>query len=200
MEHKAQTNKKEDRQFEQRLDNNLALLVESLRREGRKIPVIVPRKDDTYQLICGFRRTRSMVQLGEEKIKAIVLDDITDEEALKLSIIENVDREDYTDLEKGMICKNLHDQGKTQQQVADLLKIDRTMVSRYMSLTAMPEPIMGALKQARISLMFAHELKKIITIRSPEQVLKLIEKIADKNMSLQRIWENYHPMRCRTSR
>ena len=86
--------------------------------------------------------------------------DITDDNALRLSIIENEERKSFTDLDRANCCKKLIKEGKTQEDVADILGCSQSKVSRYMSLLSLPEPIFSALKKSRISTIHALLLKK----------------------------------------
>ena len=75
-------------QFEYRLDPGLELLIESIKKDGQQIPVIVRGVKPPYQLICGFRRTRSITAIGGATVKAIILPDIDDDKAHRLSVLE----------------------------------------------------------------------------------------------------------------
>ena len=77
-------------QFEYRLDPGLELLIESIKKDGQQIPVIVRGVKPPYQLICGFRRTRSIQAIGGGMVKAIILPEIDDDKAHRLSVLENV--------------------------------------------------------------------------------------------------------------
>ena len=68
-------------QFEYRLDPDLAALVESIKKDGQQIPVILRGRKPPYQLICGFRRARSIKAIGGATVKAIILPDLDDEKA-----------------------------------------------------------------------------------------------------------------------
>ena len=60
-------------QFEYRLDPDLAALVESIKKDGQQLPVILRGRKPPYQLICGFRRARSIKAIGGATVKAIIL-------------------------------------------------------------------------------------------------------------------------------
>ena len=105
-------------QFEYRLDPGLELLIDSIKKDGQQIPVIVRGITPPYQLICGFRRTRSIQAIGGATVKAIILPEIDDEKAHRLSVIENEERKSLTDLDRANACKRLQDEGKTQEEIA----------------------------------------------------------------------------------
>lgn len=80
-------------------DDSLRELAESISSRGVLEPVLVRRKGDGFELIAGERRTRAAIQVGLESIPAIVLD-VDDNEALEISIMENLQREDLNAVEE----------------------------------------------------------------------------------------------------
>lgn len=170
-------------QFEYRLDPSLELLIESIKKDGQQIPVIVRGTKPPYQLICGFRRTRSITAIGGQTIKAIILPDIPDDKAHRLSVLENEERKSLTDLDRANACKRLQEENHSQSKIAEILNTTQDQVSRYLSLLSLPEPLFSALKHGTISTTHALELKGLTGICEPEYLQKLIEKIAAKELS-----------------
>ena len=90
-------NERQPRQF---LDPvSLAQLTASIRERGVLEPVLVRRVGDRYELVAGERRTRAAREAGLSDVPAIVLD-IDDREALEISIMENLQREDLNAVEE----------------------------------------------------------------------------------------------------
>lgn len=171
-------------QFEYRLDPDLELLIESIKKDGQQIPVIVRGITPPYQLICGFRRTRSIKAIGGATVKAIILPEIDDAKAHRLSVIENEERKSLTDLDRANACKRLQDEGHTQSQIAAILNTTQDQVSRYLSLLALPEVIFNALKQGRINTSHALCLNDLSELCDVPYIENLIEKITAKEMSV----------------
>jgi ParB family chromosome partitioning protein len=170
-------------QFEYRLDPDLALLIDSIKKDGQQIPVIVRGTKPPYQLICGFRRTRSIGEIGGAVVKAIILPDISDDKAHRLSVLENEERKSLTDLDRANACKRLQDEGKTQEEIAAILGCSQPKISRYFSLLSLPAPVFEALKAGRINTVHALALKDSGDLFSAEYLTKLIEEIAEKQLS-----------------
>src|SRR5690554_3693129 len=124
-------------QFEYRLDPDLAALVESIKKDGQQIPVIVRGKEPPYQLICGFRRTRSIKAIGGATVKAVILADLDDEKAHRLSVLENEERKSLSDLDRANACQRLQKEGKTQEEIARIMGCSQPQVSRYLSLLSL---------------------------------------------------------------
>jgi len=77
----------------------LAELAESIRSRGVLEPVLVRRREDGFELIAGERRTRAAQLAGLTHVPAVVLD-VADDEALEISIMENLQREDLNAVEE----------------------------------------------------------------------------------------------------
>ena len=169
--------------FEYRLDPDLELLMESIRTEGQQIPVILRGSRPPYQLICGFRRVRSIKAIGGQQVKGIVLENIDDKQAHRLSVLENEERKSLTDLDRANACKRLYDEGRTQEEVAQIMGCSRPKISRYLSLLKLQEPVRLALRKGRITTMHALLLQQAAGLFSAEQLGQLIEQAANKDLS-----------------
>jgi ParB/RepB/Spo0J family partition protein len=174
-------------QFEYRLDPGLELLIESIKKDGQQIPVIVRGTKPPYQLICGFRRTRSIQAIGGTVVKAIILQDIDDNKAHRLSVLENEERKSLTDLDRANACQRLQDEGHTQKQIAEILNTTQDQVSRYLSLLSLPEVIFNALKQGRINTSHALCFNDLSELCDIPYLENLIEKVAAKDMSVREL-------------
>lgn len=169
-------------QFEYRLDPGLELLIDSIKKDGQQIPVIVRGIKPPYQLICGFRRTRSIKAIGGQVVKAIILPEISDEKAHRLSVIENEERKSLTDLDRANACKRLQDEGKTQEEIGRIMNRSAMQISRYLSLLTLQPEIIEALRSGKIETGHALELRAVSG--SNIDVKSLIEEITTKTLSV----------------
>jgi len=179
-------------QFEYRLDPGLELLIESIKKDGQQIPVIVRGTKSPYQLICGFRRTRSIQAIGGGMVKAIILPEIDDDKAHRLSVLENEERKSLTDLDRANACKRLQDENHTQSQIAAILNTTQEQVSRYLSLLSLPEPIFTALKKGTVNTSHALELKGLTSLCDAAYLADLINRIAQKELSIRELRKLAH--------
>lgn len=84
----------EDDTFQTRELSNLEGLTESIESEGQQTPVLLRLKpDEKWQIVAGFRRIGALKQLNREGIKARLFDELSDEEAVELSILDNLYQE-----------------------------------------------------------------------------------------------------------
>jgi ParB family chromosome partitioning protein len=169
-------------QFEYRLDPDLALLIDSIKKDGQQIPVIVRGTKPPYQLICGFRRARSIREIGGQTVKAIILQELSDDKAHRLSVLENEERKSLTDLDRANACKRLQEEGKTQEEIGRIMNRSAMQISRYLSLLALPPEITEALKTGKIETGHALELRGIAG--SNIDVKGLIEEIKTNDLSV----------------
>lgn len=117
-------------------------LAQSIKAQGVVQPIVVRAIDGgRYEIIAGERRWRASQQAGLEKIPAIVRD-VTDEAAIAMALIENIQREDLNPIEEAVALQRLQQEFQlTQQQVADAVGKSRVTVSNLLRLIALPEEI-----------------------------------------------------------
>jgi len=117
-------------------------LADSIKQVGLLEPIIVrPRPNDTYEVVVGERRYRAAQQAGLDAIPATVRD-YTDDEVMELNLVENVQREDLSAVEKGKLCKDLlekfPDKYPSQTELAKRLAQDQKTIGSWLQLTRMP--------------------------------------------------------------
>jgi ParB family chromosome partitioning protein len=117
-------------------------LAHSIRTQGVMQPIVVrPIGSGRYEIIAGERRWRASQQAGLEKIPALVRD-VSDEAAIAMALIENIQREDLNPIEEAVALQRLQQEFQlTQQQVADAVGKSRVTISNLLRLIALPEEI-----------------------------------------------------------
>ncbi|GAC1447799.1 MAG: ParB/RepB/Spo0J family partition protein [Isosphaeraceae bacterium] len=129
----------------------IAALADSLRQHGMIQPVLVRSVHDRYQLIAGERRLRAAVEAQLHEIPARVME-LDDQRVSELAMVENLQREDLSALEKASAFRDyLSRYGGTQEELASRLGLDRSTVSNLIRLLELPEEVQEALRSKRIS-------------------------------------------------
>ena len=105
--HEISRNKNQPRQVF--FNNALESIASSIKKIGQKVPILVRKKDDGYELIAGERRWRAMQSIQAENIDAIVMD-VTDKESALIAIVENVQREQLNPIEEAEALLKLNTQ------------------------------------------------------------------------------------------
>ncbi len=164
------------RDYEQLTEPRLRSLIESIQAEnGNRIPVVVRRKpqsEQQYELIIGTRRHWAVSWLNANHYPDIelvaIIEDLDDEAAFRLADIENREREDISDLERGMNYKAAVDAyyDGLQARLAERVKISKSTLARYIGLTEIPQAIVSAFASP-MELQVRHGDKLLPALRNP---------------------------------
>lgn len=140
-------------------EDNCRDLIDGIRSQGQQeFPAIVRRTDDAeqpYEVICGARRHFAVSWLRANNYPnfryLVEVRDLTDEEAFRLSDIENRDREDISDYERAVDYLTALDAyyGGSQKEMAARLEVSPTWLSRYLQLARLPADVIGAFASIR---------------------------------------------------
>ncbi|MDE2271004.1 MAG: ParB/RepB/Spo0J family partition protein, partial [Xanthomonadaceae bacterium] len=122
-------------------------LAESIRSVGIIQPPVARTHDGGYLLISGERRWRAARQLGWEKIDVIVRDDLQS----RAQLVENIQREALSPWEIYRVISAELASGTTQADLARALGKSRAWVTAYAAIDKMPEPLVTALRERRIT-------------------------------------------------
>ena len=131
----------------------LSELSMSIAQQGVMQPIVVRQVGlEKYEIIAGERRWRATQQAGLATIPAIIRD-LTDEAAIAMALIENIQREDLNAIEESRALLRLQDEfGLTQQQVADAVGKSRSAVTNLMRLASLEEAVQTQLELGEIDL------------------------------------------------
>ena len=151
---------------------DLAELSDSIRENGIIEPVIVRPKDGNFEIIAGERRFRAAKEAGLNEIPCIE-HDIPDNEALEMSIIENIQRKDLNVFEQAYsICSLVDIYGYTHEEIAKKIGKSRVTVTELIRVTDLPEEIREKCLQLGIdSKTFLLELTKVGEMEKMEAIL-----------------------------
>lgn len=143
-------------QYQPRKDMNPAALdelAESIRRQGIMQPIMVrPLAQDSYEIIAGERRWRA-AQLAGLAAVPVIVKAISDEDAIALALIENIQREDLNAMEEALALTRLQKEfGYTQIEVAEAVGKPRSTVANLMRLTALEPEVALLLERGDIDM------------------------------------------------
>ncbi|WP_038055025.1 ParB/RepB/Spo0J family partition protein [Thermus amyloliquefaciens] len=154
-------------------------LAASIREKGLLQPLLVRPKGEGYELVAGERRLRAAELAGLREVP-VVIRDLTDQEAMEVALVENLQREDLTPLEEARGYQALLDLGLTQEEVARRVGKARSTVANALRLLHLPEEVLQALEEGRISAGHARALLML----EPEDRLWGLREILDKGLSV----------------
>lgn len=134
-------------------------LANSIRTQGVMQPIVVRSiGSGRYEIVAGERRWRASQQAGLDRIPAMVRD-VSDEAAIAMALIENIQREDLSPIEEAVALQRLQQEFQlTQQQVADAVGKSRVTISNLLRLIALPEEIKTLLSHGDLEMGHARAL------------------------------------------
>lgn len=122
-------------------EDGLAELADSIRRDGIQEPVVVREHDGAYELVSGERRVRASV-LAELDVIPAVCRRVTDEDMLRLGIIENIQREDLNPIELAHAYQQLVESFSwTQDELSQQVGKKRVTVTNTLRLLGLPDDV-----------------------------------------------------------
>lgn len=139
--------------------DSLRELADSIAAQGVIQPIVVrPVENDRYELIAGERRWRAAQQAGLDEIP-VVIKDVTEEAAMAMGLIENIQREDLNPLEEAnALSRLLLEFELTHQAVAKAVGKSRTTVTNLLRLLELNEDVKGLVETGRLEMGHARSL------------------------------------------
>jgi ParB family transcriptional regulator, chromosome partitioning protein len=163
-------------------EEQLAELAASITANGVVQPILVrPQANGRFQLIAGERRWRASQQAGKKTIPAI-LRQVSDEQALEITIVENLQRADLNPIEQARGFERLMREFKmTHEQVAMRTGKDRASVSNYLRLLKLPTSVQAHVESATLS--FGHA-RALLALGEPAEIEKASQRAISLSLSV----------------
>jgi ParB family transcriptional regulator, chromosome partitioning protein len=167
-------------------EDSLKELSASITEHGVLQPILVRPVGGKYQLIAGERRWRASKMAGLTDIPAII-EEIDDDTALEISIIENLQREDLSPLDEAIMYERMtSDHGYSLRKLAQKLGKDKGYIENRLRLADAPSEIKQLVSLRKDTLSHAYELLKV---DDPKKRRKLAEQVANGELSLVKLRE-----------
>jgi len=166
---------------------NLNELASSIKEKGILEPILVRSKNGQFEIIAGERRFKAGKLAGLNEIPAIVYD-IADNEALEISIIENIQRKDLNIFEHAFSLKSLSDlYGYTHQDIAEKIGKSRVTVTELLRITDLPPDVVE--KCSELNITSKTFLLELVKLEDREQMIEVLTNYSDKPFSRDKIKE-----------
>ncbi len=178
--------------FEQ---SSLDELTASIREHGVLQPILVrPRADGGFQLIAGERRWRASRAAGLAAIPALI-EDMDDDAAMEIAIIENLQREDLSPLDEAvMYDRMIRDHGYSVRRLAQKLGKDKGYLENRLRLADAPDEIKQLVSLRKDTVSHAYELLKVA---DPRKRKRLADQVASGELSLVKLRDRIEGRRTR---
>jgi ParB family chromosome partitioning protein len=178
-------------------DERLAELAASITANGVVQPVLVrPLANGRFQLIAGERRWRASQRAGKTTIPAI-LRQVSDEQAMEITIVENLQRADLNPMEQARAFERLSREfHMTQEQMAQRTGKDRASVANFLRLLKLPSGVQARVEAGELS--FGHA-RALLALEHAEEMEKVAQRAVSLSLSVRQL-ESYvqgliHPER-----
>ncbi|MEM9553232.1 MAG: ParB/RepB/Spo0J family partition protein [Acidobacteriota bacterium] len=166
---------------------DLSDLAGSIRDKGVLEPLLVrPMPEDLeldgqFLIISGERRYRAALEAGLDEVPAIEMD-VSEEEALEIALIENLQRKDLTPFEEAEGYKALADRfGYTHENISDAVGKSRTVVTESLALLQIPPRVREAAQALGVSTKSI--LLELLKADSTEEMIEMLEQVARLGLS-----------------
>ena len=168
-------------------EESLSELADSISQHGLLQPIAVrPQSMGGYRIVAGERRWRACRLAGLTEVPVIILD-VSDQEAMELALIENLQREDLAPIEEACGIRELMDRCElTQEQAARRLGKSRSALANSLRLLNLPPEALELLKAGKLT---AGHAKAILGLPSPELQVQAAQLIAEHNLNVRQAEE-----------
>ena len=167
------------REFESEALNELS---ESISQHGVLQPLVVrPIFGGGYEIVAGERRFRAARMAGLTEVP-VVIRELTDSQTMELALIENLQREDLSDLELARGYESLmKEYGMTQEQVANTVNKSRSSVANTLRLMKLPEIVKDMLANGQIT---SGHARALLSLEDEDLMIDAAKHIADNELSV----------------
>ena len=158
-------------------------LAQSIKENGVIQPIIVRQSPVIgYEILAGERRYRASLLAGLRYIPAVVKQ-LSDQEMMVQSIIENLQRENLNPIEEARAYESLVEKGFTHAEIADKMGKSRPYISNSIRLLSLPEPILSEVENGKLSQAHARSLVGL----NKEQQDYFFQRIIEEDISVRKL-------------
>ena len=158
-------------------------LAQSIKENGVIQPIIVRQSPVIgYEILAGERRYRASLLAGLTSIPAVVKQ-LSDQEMMVQSIIENLQRENLNPIEEARAYESLVEKGFTHAEIADKMGKSRPYISNSIRLLSLPEPILSEVENGKLSQAHARSLVGL----NKEQQDYFFQRIIEEDISVRKL-------------
>ncbi len=163
-------------------EDALAELADSIAKHGVIQPLLVrPMPDGSYQLVAGERRWRASRMAGLTEVP-VVIKELSDDEAMALALIENLQREDLNAIEEAQGIKALMDTlSLTQDEAAERVGKSRPAVANALRLLKLPDSVIALVSDGKLS---PGHARALLGFRDEQDIIETADLIIEKGLTV----------------
>jgi len=172
-------------------------LAESIKTDGVLQPVVVRRKGDQYELVMGERRIQAARLAGVPTVPAIVRA-VAEADALRLALVENLQREDLNPIEVAEGYRALIDKfGLSQEEIAGLAGKDRSSVANTLRLLGLPDEIRSLIVDGKLA---EGHARALLALPTRAEQLAWADRITKRELNVRQVEAEIGTRRAKASR
>ena len=165
-------------------EDALLELSESIKQYGLLQPILVQDRKDYYEIIAGERRWRAAKLAGLKQVP-VIIKNLTDQEIVEISLIENIQRENLNPIEEAQAYKRLLNEFHLKQdEVAERVSKSRTAVTNSMRLLKLSDDVQRMVIDEMITTGHARAL---LSVEDPAEQYNLAQRIFDEKLSVREV-------------
>ena len=163
-------------------EDALAELADSIAKHGVIQPLLVrPMPDGSYQLVAGERRWRASRMAGLTEVP-VVIKELSDDEAMALALIENLQREDLNAIEEAQGIKALMDTlSLTQDEAAERVGKSRPAVANALRLLKLPDSVIALVSDGKLS---PGHARALLGFKDEQDIIETADLIIEKGLTV----------------
>ena len=163
-------------------EDALAELADSIAKHGIIQPLLVrPMPDGSYQLVAGERRWRASRMAGLTEVP-VVIKELSDDEAMALALIENLQREDLNAIEEAQGIKALMDTlSLTQDEAAERVGKSRPAVANALRLLKLPDSVIALVSDGKLS---PGHARALLGFKDEQDIIETADLIIEKELTV----------------
>ena len=163
-------------------EDALAELADSIAKHGVIQPLLVrPMPDGSYQLVAGERRWRASRMAGLTEVP-VVIKELSDDEAMALALIENLQREDLNAIEEAQGIKALMDTlSQTQDEAAERVGKSRPAVANALRLLKLPDSVIALVSDGKLS---PGHARALLGFKDKQDIIETADLIIEKGLTV----------------
>jgi len=162
----------------------LRALADSIQQHGIIQPLVLRKSGARYQLVAGERRWRAAKLAGLTQVPAVV-QDISDDHLLEITLIENIQREDLNPIELAIALDRMgHELNISQDEIGRRTGKDRSTISNAIRLLQLPHDLQQLVAERRLS---AGHARSLLALTDEDMQRSLAEKIVAQGLSVRQV-------------
>ncbi len=163
---------------------DLSELIASIKEKGVIEPIVVRKKEDKYEVVCGSRRVAACKELGLEVIPAIVKD-VDDRGMLEFALIENLQRKDLNPIEEAEAYQRLNKEfGLSHEEIAERVGKNRATITNTIRLLNLPDEIKEMLKRGELT---EGHARALLQAETEEKMVELAQRILKEKLTVREV-------------